>query len=292
MRWMKYRWLYFLISALFILPGIFSLVKNGLRPAIDFTGGSSLELKFNKPVGDLSGAKSEIEKNGYAVESIKISEKLFSLKTKSITKEDVATIKSVLAEKYADMPEEVKFETIGPVLGKELLSKTIIGLILASLLITAYIAWRFKEFKYGICAILAMFHDSIIMLGLFSIFGWAFKVEVDSLFVTALLTVLSFSVHDTVVVYDRIRELQKLSPKVGLETVINSSITETMVRSLNNSLTIVFMLVALLLMGGQTVKWFSAALLIGTIFGTYSSMFTAAPLLVVWSKLEDRRHLL
>lgn len=265
------------------------MAKYGLKPAIDFTGGSSLELKFKKSISDFSAVKDEIEKKGYAVESIQGIDKSLSIKMKSITKEDVATIKSVLAGKFGDMPEEVRFETIGPILGKELLNKTIIGLVLASLFITVYIAWRFKDFKYGMCAILAMFHDSLIMLGLFSIFGRVFNVEVDSLFVTALLTVLSFSVHDTVVVYDRIRELQRLSPKIELETVIDGAITETMVRSLNNSLTIIFMLIALLLLGGQTVKWFSAALLIGTISGTYSSTFTAAPLLVIWSKLENRK---
>jgi preprotein translocase subunit SecF len=153
----------------------------------------------------------------------------------------------------------------------------------------AYVAWQFKEKKFGVCAILAMFHDTLILLGSFSLLGHFLKVEVDTLFVTAVLTILSFSVHDTVVVYDRIRESMKVHPDVPFDKLVNKAITETLARSLNNSLTIIFMLVALLLLGGTTIRWFVAALLIGTVAGTYSSTFTAAPLLVVWDKIVGKR---
>lgn len=208
---------------------------------------------------------------------------------KPIDKNQVETIKANLAEKFAEMPAEVRFETVGPTLGRELLRKTIFAIILAAGGILAYVAWQFKDRKFGICAILAMFHDSLILIGSFSLLGHYLGVEVDTLFVTAVLTILSFSVHDTVVVYDRIRESQKTDAKASFESLVNKAVTETLVRSLNNSLTIIFMLVALFLLGGETIKWFVTALLIGTIAGTYSSTFTAAPLLVVWEKLAARK---
>ena len=163
------------------------------------------------------------------------------------------------------------------------------AIILAAGFILGYVAWRFKDPKFGICAILAMFHDSLILLGSFSLLGHFFKIEVDTLFVTAVLTILSFSVHDTVVVYDRIREFQRVFPQVSFEDLVNKAVTETLSRSVNNSLTIIFMLVALLLLGGETIRWFVAALLIGTIAGTYSSTFTAVPLLVIWAQMARRR---
>ena len=158
-----------------------------------------------------------------------------------------------------------------------------------------YVAWAFRKvpkpassIRFGICAIVALVHDILVVVGIFSILGHFFKVEVDSLFVTALLTVLGFSVHDTIVVYDRIREFQKKNKDVSLYNISNIAITETMVRSLNNSFTILFMLVALILLGGTSIKWFSVALLIGTIFGTYSSPFIAVPILVTWEEVVNK----
>ena len=151
-----------------------------------------------------------------------------------------------------------------------------------------WVAYQFKSLKYGVSAILAMFHDSLVVFGLFSILGHFFGAEIDFLFVTALLTILSFSVHDTIVVYDRIRELQK---KLGGDfyALVNNALTETMVRSLNNSFTIIFMLLALILLGGTTIRWFAVALFIGTISGTYSSPFIATPFLILFKRWERRR---
>ena len=292
MRWMKFKWLYFLISALVIIPGTISLVRFGLKPAIDFTGGTLLELKFEQEIGILrdEDIRNVVEEKGFELSSIQPSGTgAVLLRLKPISKEDAETIKSVLEEKFNEKPQEIRFETVGPTLGRELLTKTITGIILASIFILAYVAWRFKNAKFGICAILAMFHDTLVLLGIFSLLGHFLGVEVDTLFVTALLTILSFSVHDTVVVYDRIRESQKLFPKVSMEDLVDKAVTETLSRSLNNSLTIIFMLIALILLGGETIKWFSVALLIGTISGTYSSTFTAAPLLVVWEKLANKK---
>jgi len=177
---------------------------------------------------------------------------------------------------------EARFETVGATLGAELVRNTITGIAIAAFLILTYIAWRFKDRMYGVCAVLAMLHDMLILLGVFSILGHFFDVEVDALFVTAVLTILSFSVHDTIVVYDRIRESIRKYPKEDFIMLVNRAVSETLVRSLNNSLTIIFMLLALLLLGGESIRWFVFALLIGTLAGTYSSTFTAAPLVALW----------
>lgn len=180
------------------------------------------------------------------------------------------------------------FEYVGPSIGQETVQKTIISIILAISTLLIYISFTFKKLKFGVCAILATLHDSLILLGSFSLLGHFFGFKIDLLFVTAVLTTLSFSVHDTIVVFDRIRELSSNNPTKE-KSIINQAITDTIIRSLNNSLTIIFMLLALLLMGASSIKHFILALLIGTIIGTYSSTFTAAPLLTIWTKLFNSR---
>jgi len=182
--------------------------------------------------------------------------------------------------------EERRFETVGPVLGKELLNKTLIAASIAIVVILLYVAWAFKSVTYGISAVIALFHDVLVVTGTFSLLGHFFGVEVDVLFVTALLTTMSFSVHDTIVVFDRIRESIR-TEKLPFDATINKALSETMSRSINNSMTIIFMLLALVLLGGDTVKWFAVALLIGTISGTYSSPFVATPILYL---LQSRKH--
>ena len=184
--------------------------------------------------------------------------------------------------------EELRYETVGPSISPELIIKTFYAIAIASTAILLWVAYQFKSIKFGTSAILAMFHDSFILVGFFSLFGHFWQAEVGFLFITALLTTLSFSVHDTIVVYDRIREFQKKNKDVSLYNISNIAITETMVRSLNNSFTILFMLVALILLGGTSIKWFSVALLIGTIFGTYSSPFIAVPILVTWEEVVNK----
>ncbi len=289
---MRFKWLYFLLSGIVLIPGIVSLFLFGLKPSIDFTGGALLEFKFENARNLSASAIDEVVKEkGFEVFSVqKSGENDYLLRMQPITKDDVSSLKTSLADKFLAIPEEIRFETVGPILGKELLIKTIIAVVLAAGFILAYVAWVFKNFKFGVCAILAMFHDSFLLLGTFSLFGRFLGVEIDTLFVTAMLTILSFSVHDTVVVYDRIRESQKRFPQIAFEDLANKAVTETLSRSLNNSLTIIFMLLALFLLGGETIKWFVVALLIGTISGTYSSTFTAVPLLVVWEKIERKRE--
>ena len=288
-NWMKFKWLYFLISAIVIIPVLISLVMFGLKPSIDFTGGTLLEYRFSQEI-NLQEISNVLQEKDYEVYSVQASEeKTYLLRMPALEKEKALEVKNLLAERFGGESQEIRFEVVGPTLGRELLVKMIVAIVLAAGFILGYVAWRFKNTKFGVCAILAMFHDTLVMLGSFSLLGYFFGVEVDTLFVTAVLTILSFSVHDTVVVYDRIRESQKLFPKASLESLVNKAVTETLSRSLNNSLTIIFMLIALLLLGGVTIKWFVAALLIGTVSGTYSSTFNAAPLLVLWESLSQRR---
>jgi len=290
MKFMKWKWFYFLISGIVILPGIFSLIFWGLKPSIDFTGGTLLELQFTKVIENKGAVEETMKELNLDVSSIQSSgENRILIKTKPISREDVSSIIGTLAKKVEEKPVELRFDTVGPVLGKELIRKTIIGILLASSFILLYVWRQFKNPMFGVSAILAMFHDSLVLLGIFSLLGHFAGVEIDTLFVTAVLTILSFSVHDTVVVYDRIRESMKKYPQVPFEDLVNKAVTETLSRSINNSMTIIFMLISLYLLGGSTTKWFVFALLIGTISGTYSSTFTAAPLLVVWNSLIKKK---
>lgn len=291
MRFMRYRHLYFLFSLLFIIPSIWFLATSGLKPAIDFTGGSLFELIIQtKDKTSLSEeALQQSVGSAYELNSIQFTDQqTIIIRTRPLSQEEKQVlIKNV--ESGLGQVTELRFETVGPTIGRELLQKTVTGILLAAVLILLYVAYRFSELKYGVCAILAMFHDTLILLGVFSALGKFLAVEVDTLFVTAVLTTLSFSVHDTIVVYDRIREAIKQHPLAEFEDLVDVSVSETLGRSLNNSFTIIFMLVALLLFGGVTIRWFVLALLVGTISGTYSSTFTAAPLLVIWEKRKKKK---
>jgi len=287
---MKYRWLYFLISAVIILPGIYHLIRFGLVPAIDFTGGTLLELRINseelkideEKIREVAG-KNEVEVA--TIQTTNQNSVILRMKPleSGIKEKLMASFSGVLGE-----VEEVRYESVGPTLGKELLNKTFIAAILATLAILSYVAYAFKNIRYGTAAVLALLHDLLVVVGTFAILGKYLGVEVDALFVTAVLTTMSFSVHDTIVVFDRIRETQKKKSNQPFENMINQALTETMTRSLNNSLTIIFMLLALFLMGGETTKWFVLALLIGIISGTYSSPFVATPILYTWHVLRRR----
>jgi len=287
LKWLKYRWLYFLISGLIIAPGVFGLIKWGVRPAIDFTGGTLIEVKSEKL--EVQGLKEYSNESNLNLKSIQESGDISILmRFDPISEEEKNEFIKTLEEKFGEV-ELVRFETLGPSLGRELLVKTGVGLALAVLGILIYVTLQFKDKAFGICAILAMLHDSFILIGSYSLLGHFFGVEVDSLLVTAVLTILSFSVHDTVVVYDRIRELIKAYPKEEFDKIADMAINQTLIRSINNSLTIIFMLVSLVVFGGSTIRWFAVALLIGTIAGTYSSTFTAIPLLSLWYQLFDKK---
>ncbi len=285
---MKFRKQFLAVSLVTIILSVGAVLVWGLKPAIDFTGGSLLELEFASAVPQEEEIRSIITQTvgnePAVVQASEVNRILVKLAT--IDQQQASQIQNELATLSGAEVQELRFETIGPVLGRELLRKTILAVVLASLFITGYVAWVFKNLTFGISAIVAMIHDTLVLLGAFALFGKFYGVEVDSLFVTAVLTTLSFSIHDTVVVYDRIRESTRKYPKASFVDIANKATTETLPRSLNNSMTIVFMLTALLLLGGVTIKWMAAALLIGTVVGTISSPFLSVPLLVV---LEERR---
>lgn len=290
--WMKYRWLYLLISGTVIVSGIFSLLKWGLNIGLEFKGGSILEYKVDKQIDNSQIGKVTSDNKVDLTSIQKTGSDTYILKLGQVSINQRINIKSGIEKISGGNVDELRYETIGPTVGPELVKKTAYGLFIAAGGILLWVALQFKSFKFGVSAVLAMVHDSLVTIGLYSIFGHFFGAEVDLLFVTALLTILSFSVHDTIIVYDRIRESQR---RFGgsIYDLANKAISETMVRSLNNSFVVIFMMVALLLMGGDTIRWFVATLLVGTISGAYSSPFVSVPILVTWDelqrKLKDKR---
>ena len=288
------RYWWFGLSLVFILPGLFSLVAHGLNLGIDFTGGTIWELQMSKPV-EPSQVVSVLAPFGYGDAEVQTSAnngiiiRMKELKEGSDTKTNIS---NALTAKFGTF-KELELQSVGPSLGVEIRNRAIVAIILASIGVITYIAYAFRNTQnpllYGVAAIIAMLHDVLIVLGIFSILGWISGVEVDSLFVTAILTVIGFSVHDTIVVFDRIRE--NLARRAGrsFEEVVNYSVVQTLVRSLNTSLTVVFTLIALYLFGGESTRWFVFALLIGIVSGTYSSIFNASQVLVVWENREVHR---
>ena len=291
MDWMKYKKIYFVISGVMVIVSVFSLVTWGLSLGLDFKGGTIAEYSFENEISTQDVAKN-LKEAGIEVASIQsIKDTQYLFRMSPLNDEQKEKLKTVLAEiSKGTSFEELRFETVGPSIGPELIKKTIYAIVIAASIILLWVAYQFKSIKFGTSAIIAMLHDTFILIGSFSLLSHFMGAEVDFLFVTALLTTLSFSVHDTIVVYDRIRESQR---KVGgeMHDLANKAITETMVRSLNNSFTIIFMLFALILLGGTTIKWFAAALFIGTVLGTYSSPFVAVPLLVAWDEMSQRLKL-
>lgn len=293
MNIMKYRNLFFTISLFVLIPSVYSLIMFGFKPSIDFVGGSILEIIIDN-AGDEGGAgnadiNSDQVKDSLTpiYELISVQEKednYFLIEGVNIPNETKVLGLEALRTEFG-LVQELKFESVGPTLSKELLEKTLTALFLVAGIITVYVWRQFNELKYGVSAILAMFHDSLVLMGAFSLLGHFYGIQVDVLFVTALLTTLSFSVHDTIVVYDRIRELKRKNAGIPYSDLVNKAVVETLSRSINNSVTIILMLSALALLGGESIRWFSVALLIGAVTGTYSSTFTAAPLLLLWDDL-------
>jgi preprotein translocase subunit SecF len=284
--WMKYRWLYLLISGTVILTGIFSLLKWGLVIGVEFKGGTLVEYKLEKDIGS-DRIANIVKALGIEVVTVqKTQSSSYLLKLGQVDPTKRAAIESGVT-KIAGKVDELRFETIGPTVGPELVRKTLYGMLMAATGILLWVAFQFKSIKFGLSAVLAMVHDSLVTIGVYSLLGHFFGAEVDLLFVTALLTILSFSVHDTIIVYDRIRESKK-GYVDDLYDLANKATSETMVRSLNNTFVLVFMMVALLLLGGETIKWFVATLLVGSISGAYSSPFVAVSMLVTWDELQKK----
>lgn len=287
----------YIVSGVLLLVTILSLIAWGLKPGLDFTGGSMMELNF-------SATRPEITEVKNVFENLQISETIIQpsgqsnliIKFKAVNENEHQNILLSLKEKFSNennLIVENRFESIGPVIGKELQKKSWLAIIVASLFIILYIAFAFRKvskpvesWKYGIAAIIALLHDVIITVGLFSILGHFMGIEVDSLFITALLTIMGFSIHDTIVVFDRTRENLGKFYSGKFDEVVDDSVNQTMTRSINTSLTTAIVLACLFLFGGASIKYFSLALLFGIIIGTYSSIFVASALIVDWNLLD------
>lgn len=286
------RKIWFAISLLVIIPGLISMaykwvtLGSPLNLGIDFTGGNLINIEFISDVtvaqlrdvlGEVDLEKSSIQMSGSRAAIIR---------TVVLDDKKQADLLSLLKEKIGPFDEKkLSISKIGPTIGKELTRNAILALLIASVLMVVYISYRF-EFKFGISAIIALLHDVLLTLGIFSIFWW----EVDSTFVAAVLTIIGYSINDTIVIFDRIREnLNKRKKGEDLEQMVNKSILQTLVRSINTVLTVVFILLALLVYGGTTIKIFTLALLIGVVSGAYSSIFNASPMWVMLKGMEKGR---
>jgi preprotein translocase subunit SecF len=293
------RKIWYAISLIIMVPGLISLIVFGLNRGIEFTGGTLWELEFADEV-TTEEIITVLEANGLGNPRVQLAEntngdpnrvaviRIRELQEGSDEKNRVASALTNEVGPYT----ELQLSSVGSSVSRDLSRRAIFAICLASVGVLAYIAYAFRNTQnpvlYGICAIVAMLHDIVIVLGIFSILGEFADVEIDSLFVTAILTIIGFSVHDTIVVFDRIRENLAKRASPTFEGVVNYSIAQTIVRSLNNSITVVFTLLALFLFGGESTQWFVLALLIGVVSGTYSSIFNASQLLVSWENGEIR----
>ncbi len=286
-NFLKYRLVYLIISLSVICIGIFSIFYWGYHYSIDFVGGTDLSYQLNKKI-DLPQVEQLLKNKKIKITNMKYKNNELSLKLSPINEKQELQIREELRKQFKVEVKILKFETVGPVIGKETIGKTITASVLAVIGILIYMSFAFKGFNYAISAILAMIHDFLVVIGTYSLLSHFLGAELDSMFVTAVLTTMSFSVHDTIVIFDKIREYLKEEGTRDIEYYANRALTETMVRSINNSMTIVFMLLALVLLGGSTIKFFSLTLLIGTITGTYSSPFVATPILV-WLEKKGKK---
>lgn len=290
----KRRYLYFGISLLVIIPGMIALLIWGLPLAIDFKGGSLLDVRFNTGVipqpAEVTALYAE---NGFSDSIVQTSgQDGLIIRSLEMTDAQRNQLVSAMETQFGATITVQRFESVGPSVGQEVAKRAAGAVGLAALGILLYITYAFRgvshAFRYGIAAIIAMLHDVAVVVGIEAILAHFLKWEVDSLFLTALLTVIGFSVHDTIVVFDRIRENLNMYRKQPYETVVNHSIVQTLVRSINTQLTVMLTLLSLALFGGITIRHFVVTLLVGVFSGTYSSIFNASPILVVWENQEWR----
>lgn len=309
----KYRFWWFGLSTLLIVPGILVMIysmiiyptHSPLRVGIDYTGGTILQYSIDKKVDNNEVAKIRTNLETKGVESpllqvidvnpssakSKDMKSIISIRTKFIDEKDVKSLGNVTGIVKSEYPSSqlIQVSSIGPTLGSELLKNSLVALALASLGIVIYLTVRF-QLDFAIAAILALFHDALFVVGCFSILGLLFNVEIDGLFVTAILTVIGFSVHDTIVVFDRIREnLRYYSKKMSFGEIVNVSVNQTLTRSINTSLTALITLSALYFFGGVTTKDFVLAMILGIAIGTYSSIFFASMAIDVWREYKEKR---
>ncbi len=297
------RYWFLLLSAVIIIPGLIALLLFGLRPGIDFSSGSIMTLKFSNAI-DQSELRQELTTLGqgdaiiqrtdpttYLVRTRELVHAKAGADGDDLAESEKDAIVAALGQRFGEV-QLLTFDSVSPIVASETVNNAAFAVLAAALGILLYITWAFRKvarpFRYGACAVAALLHDVLVVLGTAAILGRVIGLEVDAMFITATLTVIGFSVHDTIVVFDRIREnMRRVSG--GFDNVVNQSLLQTMARSLTTSLTVVFTLLAILLFGGVTIRSFVLVLLIGIISGTYSSIFNASQLLVVWEHGEFKK---
>ncbi len=288
----KHRYLYFGLSLLVIVPGMLALLGWGFPLAIDFTGGSLLDITFTKGnVPQPAQVAALYSENGFKDAVVQTTgNNGLAIRSESMTDAQRNQLVAAMQSRFNASITVQSFSSVGPSVGQEVAKRAAGAVGLAALGILAYITYAFRgvahAFRYGVSAIIAMLHDVAVVVGVEAILAHFLKWEVDSLFLTALLTVIGFSVHDTIVVFDRIRENLNVYRRLPYETVVNHSIVQTLVRSINTQLTVMLTLLTLTLFGGITIRHFVVTLLVGVFSGTYSSIFNASPILVVWENRE------
>lgn len=298
----KQRSLWWTISVAIILSGLIAMVISWqqlgapLRLSLDFVGGTRLqyELDCSKPANcdkpiDIAAVREVMDAQGLANSSIQaVGKNGISIRTKNLDVEARTKLEKALSEKLGAFdPLKTQNDTVGPTLGRQLFTSGLLALILSFAGILVYLTFRF-QFDYAFFAFVALFHDVLITVGMFSILGLVQGVEVDSLFVVALLTIIGFSVNDTVVIYDRVREVISLNPDEPINQIVDDAVNQTMTRSLNTTLTVLLTLFSIFFFGGETLKYFALALIIGFTAGAYSSIFIASTLLAWWRERSEK----
>ncbi len=285
LHFIKLRKYWYIISLVIILPGLISLAVQGLNKGIDFTGGNIIEISYDKPVAveTIRNTISSLKiKGSHAVQ--KIGETGYLIRTPHLTQDQNDDLLGALGK--LGKSTILRNESVGAIIGRELTQKALIALLIAAVLMIIYITVRF-EFKQGLAAIIALLHDVLVVTGIFSLF----RIEIDSAFVAAILTIIGYSINDTIIIFDRIREnMLRRQKGESIEDVVNRSIWQTLARSINTVLTVVFVLVAMYFLGGSTIKTFVLAMLIGVVSGAYSSICNASPLWVDLKRLEKKSH--
>lgn len=292
-RIVERKWWYFLFSALVIVPGVVFLLLGGLKLGIEFRGGTLLDVRFDPPpqttlVRDVVTSVVDADAIVQGAEGGRM-----LIRTRALNADETVAVESALKQRFPEAYRDSQPSTVSPSFSAELVQNAVGAIVVASVLIVLLIAFAFRQygwaaFRYGLAAIVALLHDAFLVLGMFAILGYFFNIEIDSLFVTAILTIIGFSVHDTIVVFDRIRENLRVNAGEPLNPIINFSIMQTMVRSIITSFTTLLPLIALYAFGGYSIRNFALALLIGITAGTYSSIFNAAQVVSLWQEIEDR----
>ncbi len=287
------RYLYFGISLLVIIPGLIALVMWGLPLAIDFTGGSLLEVHFAgqaPPPGEIVALYQKFGIGDATVQSVSGNDAI--IRSKNMDEATMNKLVKTMEERFHTKVEVVQFSNVGPSVGEEVARRAASAVAFSAIAILLYITWAFRgvphAVRYGTAAIIAMLHDVAVTVGIEAILGHFLHWEADAMFLTALLTIIGFSVHDSIVVFDRIRENSRRYRRLAYETLVNHSIVQTLDRSINTQLTVMLTLLTLALFGGVTTRHFVIILLVGIFSGTYSSIFNAAPILIVWENREWR----